>query len=93
MQQRIVLVRPEVAFKPVHVCTEIARVVRNFVLWLRSRFFTSRDLQQPQRKIHAGIDGKRQRSPETRINLHQPVLPFGVHLEFNHGHAVPVERS
>src|ERR1044072_876450 len=58
VQQRILPVRPEIAFKPVHIRAQIARVVRDFVFWLWDRFVATRDLQQTQRKIHSGINGK-----------------------------------
>ena len=59
-------------------------------LAMHSRY-VSRKLQQPQREINTGIYGKRQRSPQARVNFHQPVLAVGVHLEFNHRYAVPIE--
>src|SRR6478672_4769337 len=45
MQQRILPVCPEIAFKPVHISAQIASVVRDVIFWLRSRFIALRDLQ------------------------------------------------
>src|SRR5258708_730394 len=67
--------------------------MRRLVAGLFRSLLAARHLQQSEREVHACVDGECQRTPQPWIDLHQPVLAVRVHLEFNHGHAMPLQSA
>src|SRR5437879_974529 len=83
----------KVRLHPVGIAAEVAGPETNAVLGLRRNSGAGGDCEQSGREVDPRVDGKRERSPKTRVDLNEVRRSIRRHFELDHGDTMPPERT